>query len=473
MIESLAYTNRVKFPAGFLMVISGLLLTLAFLQNGIYLSFCIAVLLVILKILWRFNMPGILPFTLGMQWLQVFAYVLWMNVIGRPIEYYSPSAPNALIFASLGLLVMAIVINKGVSGLQIYQDESFLKTSKHINEKKLLILYLFSTLFLSSIGFIFGTTSGFAQVLVTVSSLKWLFFMWYACLVWINKKNKLILLLLLGYEFTSGIYSYFSSFKDVIYFAIIISLTFIKQITFRQIIYLILTASFLIALLLVWSAIKGDYREFLNGGQRQQIITVSKEQAFSRIGENIQKIDSRRLEVAMNLSLYRLQYLYHLAIVMDRVPKVIPYQEGKIWWENVSFVFTPRILFPDKPIYEATVKTNKYTGFHYAGLKKGASFSLGYFADSYVDFGYIGMFVPLILMALFVVLIFRTFYKMDQLDLLFRFSIINVTLYNFTNFESDGLFLFGRLLTNFLVFWALSKTLFPVIQKWLYKKESE
>jgi hypothetical protein len=154
---------------------------------------------------------------------------------------------------------------------------------------------------------------------------------------------------------------------------------------------------------------------------------------------------------------------------MDRIPNLRPHENGAIWWENITFVFTPRLLFPEKSIYEATKKTNKYTGFRYAGIKKGASFSLGYFADSYVDFGYIGMYAPLLLLALLVMLMYRLFYNMKSLNLFLRFAIINVVLYNFASFEADGLYLFGRLLTDFLVFLFLSKTIFPVIQKWLYK----
>jgi hypothetical protein len=135
-------------------------------------------------------------------------------------------------------------------------------------------------------------------------------------------------------------------------------------------------------------------------------------------------------------------------------------------------VFTPRFLFPEKGIYEPTVKTNKYTGFKYAGMQKGAAFSLGYFADGYVDFGYIGMYFPIAMISLIVLLIYRTFYSMQSLNLFLRFAIINVVLYNFISFEADGLFLFGRLLTNFIIFYILSKTVFPSIQRWLYNKES-
>ena len=154
---------------------------------------------------------------------------------------------------------------------------------------------------------------------------------------------------------------------------------------------------------------------------------------------------------------------------MDRVPDILPYEFGGLWWDNISFVLEPRLFFPDKPRYEATQKTTKYTGISYAGYKQGASFSLGYFADSFIDFGYSGMFIPLAIIALFVGLIYRSFYKLTKLNILFRFALINIVLYEFISFESDGLFLFGRLLLMFLVFYTLGRVVLPILQRWLYK----
>ena len=152
------------------------------------------------------------------------------------------------------------------------------------------------------------------------------------------------------------------------------SLTFIKKITIKQFFYFVILGLLLTAFFLTWTAIKGEYRNFLNGGTRQQVVTVTQSQAMDKIGEKVQGISYKDYQIAMFVALYRLQYVHHLAVVMDRVPNIMPYEDGKLWWENISFVFTPRILFPDKPIFEATQKTNKYTGFRYAGIKKGASF---------------------------------------------------------------------------------------------------
>jgi len=79
------------------------------------------------------------------------------------------------------------------------------------------------------------------------------------------------------------------------------------------------------------------------------------------------------------------------------------------------------------------------------------------------------MFIPLAIIALFVGFIYRRFYKLTKLNILFRFALINIVLYEFISFEADGLFLFGRLLLMFLVFYTLGRTVLPILQRWLYK----
>jgi len=262
--------------------------------------------------------------------------------------------------------------------------------------------------------------------------------------------NKLIFAIIILFEFISSLYSYFSSFKDVILMTLIVTISFINKVTFKRFSYSLLIGGLLGLLLITWTAVKSDYRNYLNSGTRHQEVNVSRSDAYNKLGEQINQLSWKRYQMAMNLSLYRLQYILHLARTMDRVPAILPHEDGALWWGNITFVITPRLLFPEKPIYEATKKTNKYTGLNYSGYKAGSSFSLGYFADSYIDFGYFGMFIPLALIGLFVALIFRGFMKLDKINILFRFGLINVALYEFTAFEADGVFFVGRLLLMFL-----------------------
>jgi len=462
-------SKRVEISYPTILMIVGLVLFAVLSSNTIYLLCCLLTCFLMIALLWRNARPGILVFAMMLQWAQVICYVLWMNDLGIDVNRFSQHADAAIVMSCIGLLVMALTISLGLRSLAMPTLEQLQQQARLINEKKILLLYLFSTLFMGSIGVALGGNPGFAQILMTMSSFKWIFFIVYGYVAWINKKNRLTLAFIIVFEFTTSLYSYFSSFKEVIFFTIILALTFIRSISVKQLIAVIVVGGLLFFLLLTWTAIKSDYRKFLNGGTKQQVIEVSRSEAFSKIGEKVGALRWEDYQKVLGLFLYRAQYLLHLAKTMDRVPALLPHEYGQIWLNNITFVLEPRLFFPDKPIYQATVKTNKYTGIRYAGFKDGASFSLGYFADSYIDFGYVGMLLPLILIALFVVMIYRVLYGFRKLNVLLRYAVINVALIQFSTFEADGLFLFGQLLLMFLVFWALSKFVLSRLQTWLYK----
>ena len=439
------------------------------LNNGVYVFICLATLLIIIKLLLFQRLPGIIPFSLVMQWVQVFAYILWMNFGNFDINYLSPNASTALLLSCAGLILISAILHMVVKKLGMPTRAFMESEAMKVNEKKLLVLYIISTVFLTSIGFVLGSTSGFAQILVSIADFKWIFLLWYGYVIWIKKKNRIYLLYIVLYEFASGFYSYFSSFKEVIFFVIILAITFTVDVKVKQFLRGAVIVIVLIPLFLSWNVIKGDYRNFLSQGQRVQTVTVSREAAYTKLGEQFRALKWEQYRLATSMTLYRLQYIYHFALAMERVPAITPYQNGAVWTANVMNVLKPRLLFPDKGIYDASVKTSKFTGRKFAGTQQGAAFSLGYFVDAYVDFGPVGMFVPIALIALIVGFVYRTLYLQKQLNLFFRFAIINVVLKIFMSFENDGLFLFGRLITGFLTFYLLARFVFPKLQRWVQK----
>jgi hypothetical protein len=452
-----------------MMMLLASIVAAAFCPNATYLIFCLIAFYSIIFLLWRHSQPAVLVFAMLMQWVQVITFVLWMNNAGADIDWLSNHGGVAVSIACLGLILIAAIISLGLKSLKMPSREQFYHQAKLINEKKILLLYVVSTFFLGGLGVAFGNNPGFFQVLMTLATLKWVFFMVFGYVAWINKKNRLLLIIIIILEFSSSLYSYFSTFKEVIFYTIMLALSFIRRVTFKQLFYGLLIVTSLLLLLLTWTAVKSDYRKFLNNGTKQQVIEVSREEAFSKLGEKVSSLTWEQYQQVLDLFLYRAQYVLHLAKTMDRVPALLPHENGQVWLDNIMFVVEPRLFFPDKPVYEATVKTNKYTGLKYSGLKQGSSFSLGYFADSYIDFGYVGMFIPLTLIGLFVVFIYRVLFGFSKINLLLRFAVINVALNDFNAFESDGLFLLGRLLLLFLVYWLLSKFVLSRLQKWLYK----
>jgi hypothetical protein len=456
--------------------IIGLAMTLLFgvlmFRNGIYLMACVLTAYLIVAFLFRKNRPGMIVFALLLQWVQVIAYVIWMNSSDWDINHLSRHGDNAVLIGCLGLVCIAAVLSLAINKVPIVSESEFARAARTLDEKKILLLYSVSTLFLGGLQFALGSNSGFVQILATLGSIKWVFFLVYGFICWTTKKNWLIFIVMVAFEFTSALYSYFSNFKEVILMTIALGIMLVRQVSFKQVLGGLLAGTLLAFVLIAWTAIKGDYRNFVNQGSGQQVVEVSRTEALDKITEKVGSLNWEDFRLASYMLLYRLQYILHLAKTMDRVPEVLPHEEGNVWLENITYVLEPRLFFPDKPIYEATIKTNKYTGIRYTGRAKGASFSLGYFADSYVDFGYFGMYLPLALIGLLLSGIYRLFIGLKNVSIVFRYAIINVVFYEFCAFEADGLFLFGRLTLLTLVYFVLAKTVFPRLQSWLYKKSS-
>lgn len=469
---SLPNFRKPKFsPAIIGLALTLLFGTLAF-RNGIYLFACVLAAYLMLILLFRQGRPGMIVFAFLLQWVQVVTYVVWMDTMDMDINHFSRHADVAVTCSCIGLVVIAAIFSLTINRIPVISDAGFAKAAKAIDEKKILILYSISTLFLGGLQFALGGNSGFAQILATFSTLKWIFFMVYGYSCWANKKNWHIFAIMVLFEFTTSLYSYFSSFKEVILISIALGISLIRQVSFKQLLGGLVAGTVLLFIFIGWTAIKSDYRNYLNQGKGQQVVEVSRSEAFSKIGQKVGTLSWDDFQTASYLLMYRLQYIFHLAKSMDRVPDIMPHEDGELWWENVTYVLEPRLLFPNKPVYDATIKTVKYTGIHYAGRKKGASFSLGYFADSYIDFGYIGMFFPLALIGLALGGIYRLFNNLKDVNIVFRYALINVVFYEFCVFEADGLFLFGRLTLVTLVYYVLAKTLFPRLQSWLYKEGS-
>jgi len=163
----------------------------------------------------------------------------------------------------------------------------------------------------------------------------------------------------------------------------------------------------------------------------------------------------------------RLQYTFHFAKTMEMVPAKIPYQNGDNWMANIEFTTTPRILNPNKPILDNTEKTRRYTGLSYAGRESGASFSLGYFAECYIDFGIIGMMFPLALIGLMYGLTYRYLMRNASRNFLFNYCVVGAFFLEFFAFEMDGTILLGRFIATFVTFFLLIKFFFPWVMNYI------
>src|SRR4029079_651305 len=135
----------------------------------------------------------------------------------------------------------------------------------------------------------------------------------------------------------------------------------------------------------VWTAIKTDYRLFVAGGQYQQTVTMGKTEGIAKLIEMASKLNGEDMSNAAASLVSRIAYVDFFAAVLKRVPRVLPYEEGALWWDAVRRPFTARLFFPEKTIIDDSERTRRYTGVWVARSGEGSSISIGYMGESYID----------------------------------------------------------------------------------------
>lgn len=227
----------------------------------------------------------------------------------------------------------------------------------------------------------------------------------------------------------------------------------------------------MIALGLFWTSIKGDYRKFLSGGQRAQIVTVSAAESLEYVYSSFSAARNTPVEIILESFINRLQYTRMIQLVMDYIPRHLDHQQGKQWQDAIRHILQPRILFPDKPPLDDSAVTSKYTGLRWAGADEGTSISIGYVAESYVDYGIPLMFIPVAILAFLVGLLYRNITRQPrQYALLFYVTSI-VLFIRFSHIETSYTKIIGGLITTFLVYILIIKTVvFPLLWNFISRR---
>ena len=96
---------------------------------------------------------------------------------------------------------------------------------------------------------------------------------------------------------------------------------------------------------------------------------------------------------------------------------------------------------------------------------------MGYMAESYIDFGMTGMWMPIFLCGLIWGMMYR-YFMIRVKDRLAAYSIVTALLINAYQFEIHSVKLLGGMLMNFAVFAGVAKFLLPVYHQYLLEKKT-
>lgn len=442
------------------------LLSLAFIQHGILMVAGYVVLIIIIALTWKQYLPNVFTFIMVFHWAQVITYILFVNSAWHgDLNFLTSSSVRAYLAALTGIIVMSLVFNKVAFRNINISVSQFEEAIDRINPKKVLYLYLVLYVLsnvLSRLAFGFASLT---QVFLNIALLKWAGFVLLGLLSYRKKEYRIFFAMAFILDFVSGFFSYFSSFKEVFFYTAIVAMTYITAINLSVSLKGIAVVFVLFFIAVVWTVVKGDYRSFLNEGSKQQVVIVSQNEAFNKLSNLLSIVNEETFIAGIGQFFYRLQYVYHLSKAMDHVPAEEPFQRGAVWRETIRFTTVPRIIDPDKGVYDASVKASRFTGIQYLGQASGVSFSLGYFADCYVDFGIPGMFAALAVLAFIWSKIFKFFLLKSTGNIVINYAIVAAFFVQFCFFEMDGTFMFGRMFTTFVVFFILKLTVFPKLEK--------
>lgn len=350
--------------------------------------------------------PPVLPLAFTHYWIQITVGFLYFVPLGRrPLT----SGDNDTTWVvTLGLMAAFFHV-RGISwGLALAKppDPTYRNRKDHFfTEPMAIALYLGFLIGTQVLAELADTFDGLRQVVIALANCRLAFF--YLLLrryVAAGRWNSFALIALI--DVMSGFTGYFASFREG--FAVMFLSVLERFDRRKKAHWLILTITGLsmLAAGLVWSSIKSKLREEISVGQ-----TESRMERLARVfeltGDSLAGTWEDLLPNADKL-VDRMWAIHWWNLTLRRVPEQIPHTDGDFIRGAISHVLQPRLFFPDKSdLVSDSDKVRKYTGVWVAGAESNTSIAFGYLPESYVDFGFPMMFLPVFLFGLFIGVAYR------------------------------------------------------------------
>ncbi len=449
-----------------LLLASGVAILLSGLSPNPFLTaLAILVIPVILHLLWRPGEPPVIAFAIGVQWLQVATVLLYADFTGTKLtQALGGEALTMAVFLGLiGLVVLAAGARLGCGRLRSGECEQAERKAANAIPFKLFASYLVTFVTVSGLQIIAFKIPGITQLLTATLAIKWIVLYLLVYSVLQSRQGYSYMWIGVAIEFASGLLGYFSGFKSVFLLLLVVLMTSRQLWTVRKVVLGAAVFIFLIVGSIVWSAVKMDYREFLNEGTHSQVELVPVSDRIDKLGELVSDLTNEGMIGGFDALISRVGYVTYFADTIENVPANIPFEYGGLWWGAVRHVLIPRLIDPEKPDLDDSAEVRKYTGLNVAGEEQGTTISLGYMTESYIDFGSMGMFAPIFLLGLLYGLLYRGFVRLSRLKIIGFAAATSVLVFSASLFETSNAKILGGVLT-----WAIVAGVFVWIAgSWL------
>jgi len=424
-----------------------------FTTNGLLTSCAFLLLPVFGVLLWRVGEPPVLFFGCIIQWLQATAAIFYTNHFG--ITLNEAFGSYALTFATwlslISVLVLAIGIRCAYIGAGPPQAVALQADASQIDINTLAVIYGLSVVVAGSLGAVAWLVPSITQPLLALAALKWaiVFLLFYAVLQ--QRKGYGFLVAAISFEFLMGLTGVYANFKSVFFVLAVAAMSSPLALKGRRLWASIICFILLFVFSVVWTTVKMDYRSFLADESMYAEDAIPIERKFDKLTDLVGSVTWENFTDGIDALVMRVSYVNFFALTIENVPARVPYEGGALWGDAVVRVITPRFLFPNKATTDDSERTRLYTGVQVSGAEEGTSIGIGYVGESYIDFGPVGMFVPIFLLGLFYGLLNRFFITRTRHKLLGAALAVSALIFSAYEIETSNIKLVGGVLSVALV----------------------
>jgi hypothetical protein len=423
---------------------------------------------------WRSGEPPALMFVVAMHWLQAAAAIFYTDFFSASLAdaFGGIELESATWLSLCGVLALAVGMRLGLLRAAPSRGEEIAAEGARIDIGKAFTAYGIAFVLSFGCAIAAARIPGISQPLIMLGAVKWVFVFIVGYAVLEQRRGYLLLGLVVTLELGVGFLGFFASFKSVFFVLFVALVTSPLALRGRRLLLLTSTALLLLLLGTVWTAVKSDYREFLNQGFRSQEVLVPVEERVGKLGDLLDGFNAQQLGEGFQTMILRISYVQFFALTIKNVPANLPYENGALWADAIKHVLTPRLFFPDKAAIDDSARTSLYTGMDVAGAEQGTSIGIGYFAESYVDFGPTGMFIPIALVGAGLGCMYRMLVIKARYKLIGGAIVTSITVFGASTIETSNMKVIGGVLTMFLVMGSLYWLFAHSLMNWLTGRTS-
>lgn len=429
-------------------------------HNLLLTSASFGLLALLVGLLWRPGEPPALLFAMAYHWAQASTLIFYADAKGMPLDVLSPG--TAVVEASwltlAGVLVVALGMRLGAGRCAVRPHlPAIASMVAEFDLRRLFIACIVALAVALLTARLAGLVPGLTQPLLAIALVRWAIVLQFAYVVFVRHEGYGLLLALLLVELGIGFLGFFSDFKTVLVILAVAGAGAPQALRGARLSVLAGIALSIIALGVVWSGIKVEYRQFLNQGTGQQVVLVPITERIGKLAELVADLDADRLQSSTEVLAQRVTYVEFFGMALEHVPRVVPHTDGQLWGEAVSRALVPRLIDPNKSVIDDSTRTSLYTGTRVAGASQGTSISLGYIAESYIDFGPLGMFLVLAAWGLLVGVAFRVLSRSGRYPLLSTACACTLVAVQVSVLEQSNLKMVAATLLGFLALYAANR----------------